>query len=347
MKPQKNFQRFVKSITNEDKVALIHHMDADGVCSAVITARALEKLTGKLPKPIIDLSVSKLMDLDGIIHELREEEVTKIIVVDLAFDQNKQAVKELESFAELLILDHHKIYSELNSKRTVFIKPQMIGNKIGHKYPASKLCYDLFSELVDLSELDWVAVIGLYGDCSEKAWKSFVQKTAKKHKLKSDVVLRISKIVDYSTELLQADEVFDILYSTKDPKEILVSKLSKASKKIEAEVNHYVNNWEKLAEVHKKVIFLSITSKYKTHSAIINSLSQKYPKKLFISWSERSDDIIRISGRCQQGLAVNDLLEKAVKGLEGASAGGHKPAAGAQIQKKDLDEFKKRILKQL
>ena len=43
------FNRFCSNLKESDNIAIIHHSDADGICSALITAKAIERLAGKRP----------------------------------------------------------------------------------------------------------------------------------------------------------------------------------------------------------------------------------------------------------------------------------------------------------
>jgi len=43
------FDELCKSLNAADKVGIIHHGDADGFCSGLIAAKAIERLTGKKP----------------------------------------------------------------------------------------------------------------------------------------------------------------------------------------------------------------------------------------------------------------------------------------------------------
>ena len=56
--------------------------------------------------------------------------------------------------------------------------------------------------------------------------------------------------------------------------------------------------------------------------------------------------MIKISARNQSGkIDLDKFLKKGIQGLENAVAGGHAKASGASFMKKDLDTFKKNILK--
>ena len=72
------------------------------------------------------------------------------------------------------MLDHHKIYQDLNSEDVVFIKSQYIDEDLdGSKYPVSKLSFDLFSNLVDLTDMEWVVCLGILGDNGFQSWEKF------------------------------------------------------------------------------------------------------------------------------------------------------------------------------
>ena len=85
-----------------------------------------------------------------------------------------------------------------------------------------------------------------------------------------------------------------------------------------------------------------MTSKYRIHSPLSTILGLKYPHNTIIII--RAGRGIAVSARRgDKKIAVNDFLEKAVKGFKGANAGGHIPAAGAGFHKKYLNTFKQRI----
>ena len=61
-----------------------------------------------------------------------------------------------------------------NSEDIIFIKSQYVNEELdGSKYPVSKLSYDLFSNLVDLSKSRWIACLGIIGDNGYSSWEPF------------------------------------------------------------------------------------------------------------------------------------------------------------------------------
>ena len=115
---------------------------------------------------------------------LKEKGVTVLITTDMALDQYPKPIEEVSSFAKVIIIDHHKIYSDINSDRICMIKAEYVDESIvAAKYPTAKLCYDLFSRVVDMSKYDWISCIGVISDIASEQWKDFVNEVFAKYKV--------------------------------------------------------------------------------------------------------------------------------------------------------------------
>jgi len=162
--------KFVRSIKSKDRIAVYHHTDTDGLCSAVIAAKAIERLTGRRPLQFVskqnEVSITPI-----IIRRLKSKKITKLVCTDLCVDGNPATVREVEKFADILVIDHHKLYHNLNSPRTVFLKSEMVTSAY---YPASKLAFDLFSRIININDLDWLAAAGTIADVAYKEWRGFI-----------------------------------------------------------------------------------------------------------------------------------------------------------------------------
>ncbi|MBS3130852.1 hypothetical protein J4212_00310 [Candidatus Woesearchaeota archaeon] len=350
---------FIRGLKKEDRIAILHHTDPDGVSSAAILNRIVEKARGKR----IDLRLSQGPDELSIKKEtfsrLKKKKISKLIIADLSLDQYPDYVQDTEKFAEMLILDHHKLYRNLNSKKTVHIKPQMISSEVeASKYCTAKLAFDLGSRLFDLTESDWIAAIGIIGDNAADAWKDFLSKTFARNKIpaKKDA---FSTIIGKATETLffteaydfrKAGECYDILCSAKSSREVVNSRLSKYRKAIQQEISYWKRNVRKLAEFYPKqeLIFDYIKPRYAIKSAISSAISSLYPNRTIIIAQDMKRDFIQLSVRRRDSkVAVNDLLERSLKTLDSANGGGHRNSAGGRIRKEDLYKFKESVLRQL
>jgi single-stranded DNA-specific DHH superfamily exonuclease len=349
------FRNFINSIAKDDVVAVMHHTDPDGVCSGVIIAKLIEKIRGKKIDLHINQAASEISVLDRTVKQLKEAKVNKLVMTDLSTDQAPANIGEIEKFAEILIIDHHKLYKDLNSEKTVFIKPQLVSGKKPGSYPAAKFCFDLASEIAEINELDWIAAIGLIGDCAFNAWKEFLGEVFAKYGIEKNPDIfqtglgRCASLISdaESFDASNSYESFEVVYSSQSPKDVLNSSLQKYMEPVESEISYWKGHIREFAEFidDLELILYMIKPKYRIKAPLSTHLSLEYPNKTILIMQDSGDGKIRISARRRdEKVAVNDLLENAVKGLEEARGGGHIPAAGATIRKEDFQEFKQKII---
>ena len=345
------FKEAVKKISKDDRVAVIHDADADGICSGVIAAKAIEILRKKPVDLIYTLQRSEIEISYKILQMLNANNINKLIITDAAVDQNPEAFKKIEDFAEIIVIDHHKILEDLNPDKTVFIKSQMIRPDIdGSQYPASKLIYDLISDVVNIKHLEWIAAIGVISDASYKTWKEFVDRVLEKYNFEfKDNIFetefgKIVSLVSYSESLKDQNACFQSIYNSADPKEL--KRKIESYEVVEHEITYWVDNHKDFAEFIPDIdlIIYELSPKYNLKSIIINKLSfELYPNKTVIGISKHGERVTVSARRQDFKVPVNDLLADAIKDLPSSTAGGHIPAAGASFRKKDLKRFKDNI----
>lgn len=347
------FRKFFESISKKDRVAVIHHTDPDGVCSGVIVSKLVERLRGKK----IDLRHNQKGNIHFITPQtyskLKSRKINKVIITDLTVDDFPGIVKRVEKFADILILDHHQVYHNLNSKKTVMIKPQMFCDVLPNKYPASKLSYDLCSTLVDLSDLDWVAAIGLIGDIATEPWAKWIKNVFKRYKISPNKDFFKTKLGEASI-LISSAESYDIknvklcfalMYGAKSYRDVLKSKLAKFRKVIDDELHYYIKNIKKLSVFEKDFIYYEVKPKYHSKSPLSTILGLKYPHKSVIIVDVRQNPVSVSARRKDAKVKINEVLGHALKGIKGASAGGHIVSAGALVPRKDFQKFKIKLFK--
>jgi single-stranded DNA-specific DHH superfamily exonuclease len=350
------FSQFMQGIKKEDKVALLHHTDPDGICSGVIIAKTIEKLRGRTADLRLNQRGDQLFILPETVEQLKSQGIKKIIIVDMGVDQRPEQVKAVEKFCKVLIIDHHKIYNNLSSKKTIFIKPQtLFEDPNPASYCASKLCFDLCSEIADIKELDWIASIGVIGDCAFTRWKDFLGEVFRKYSLeKKEEIFRtipgktaslISEVESFSSAKI--GEIFDTVYHAEKYEDILNSKLVKFQEQVKSEIDYWLGHVNDFADIREEfdLIFYLIKPKFNIKANISTILSLKNPNKTIIVVQDMGEEMIGISGRRRdEKIAINDLLEKATENMEDASAGGHIPAAGGKVRRQDLSKFKDKLM---
>jgi len=352
------FQAFFRGRTKEDKVAILHDTDPDGISSAVILSKAITRMRGKAPDLRHNQETGDVFVTDETIALFDENNITKVITLDLGTDQYPEPIKELERFCRILVIDHHKTYSDLNSDNTTMIKSIMVRDDVPPEaYCTAKLTFDLCNSVVDVSDLDWVSCIGLIGDFGYKPFKKYIDGIHEKYGISMEgkeiyqtdlgkLPTLISESVSYSINNVK--ECFDVVYNAKTYKDVLNSNLEKYHAKVRVEIKRCMMNYKKDAEYHDDIdlIWYEIKSPYLIKSNLSTLISSQNMDKTLVIAQEIDNGIMSVSLRRQdKTVAVNDLVEKAIEGLEGAKGGGHLPAAAGKMKKEDYPKFKETVLR--
>ena len=345
------FKQFCSNLNEKDRIALLHHSDPDGFCSALIVMKAVEQLVGKLPEHISHYEYSNQDQAKILLDAAKKKKLNKLIIVDIGIDGDKNHKRLFGSFENVLVIDHHKIYNDLNSEKIVFLKAKWFLEIDSAQYACSKFCFDLFNKVLDLSSLDWVACVGLIGDMCFNQWKEFVKETMKKRNIKLDDLNALVDLIA-ATEVMDEKKMNKLLlafHKTKQPKQLLKSIFRKHLEALRKERDRLVGGFEGKADYFPELelfVYEIKTDKEGIKSYVVNEISQMHPGKTVILIQDAGNSDLRISARRQDyKLKMNELLEQSIKGLKNACGGGHAPAAAARIEKKDLKKFKTKLMK--
>ncbi|MBS3147639.1 DHH family phosphoesterase [Candidatus Woesearchaeota archaeon] len=347
---------FLRGITAEDKVVIVHDTDPDGICSAVIMAKCIERLR----KRKIDLHISLDRKTHGIsaamISSFKKKKITKIITTDFSLEQDPETIKKLEKFASILVVDHHKVYNEIQSDKTLLYKPQFFTSIDPPKYCTGKLAYDAANRVVNASDLDWMTAAACIADIATQPWEDWLSQVLSKHNIHitnfdnselfknriGQVAATISSTEIYNQKLVP--KCFDAFYVAKGPDDVLNSVFGKYKKIIDKELYKHLDLFETKAEIYGETHFYELKSKYRVNSPLSTILGLKYPNRTILIVNTTKPTISVSARRNDKNPPVNTLLENAIKGFKDANGGGHAPAAGAGFSKKYLKTFKQRII---
>jgi hypothetical protein len=181
-------------------------------------------------------------------------------------------------------------------------------------------------------------------------WKDFFEESFEKSLSSLSETKQLNELVEAvsAMEEERLGELFEEFYNAKCPASLKGSKFWALAKGFFTELNGFLADAEKKAEFFPEsgLVWYETKPRHHIKSALVNRLStEKFPDKTIIVVQDRGESELQISARRQDGkVAMNDLLEKAIEGIKGASAGGHKPAAGGKLPRKALKEFKKKII---
>ena len=344
---------WVHRITKKQRIAIFHDADPDGVTSATLVAKMIQQLRGKKPDLVLYREESRHAIPEKTVALLKKEKITVLFTCDMALDETPETVRAVAEFTQVIMLDHHKLYLDLNNAQILMIKPQMVRSPFDPgNYSTAKLAFDLASRVTDMNAHDWIASIGIIGDMGAELWKPFMRVVCKKYCVKlqknwfDTEIGMMTRVLSsaQSTDKKLNKKCFQLLWSAKKPRDILRSSLVKYKKAIEQELAVCVKNFSKRAEKHGDLFWFEFQPKNQIKGPLGTILGQKHKHNTILIVDTRGSLVNISARRSDRKIAVNALLEQAIKGLPHAAGGGHIPAAGATVRKQDLVEFKRRIL---
>ena len=327
---------FVKNLNKNDNIALISHIDLDGITAAKVTNEILNT------KNLFFLDYSDLNE--DLVNNLKKLKVNKVVFTDLNFTF-PQVIKEIEKFAKILIIDHHLITEDYNSDRTVFINIQGLC--------AGYLCYYLFSKFKNLEKWDWLVACSNLSDwlfMNNQEWlKKVYLKYGDKFK-PNEIEIRRGKFWDLQNKLSLL-----LVYFKKSlikayfliEEDFNNLKIDSYTNKVENAINKFIEKFKNEKQKISDGYFWEIKheskeGRYISKSLIINRLSFNEPNKTFII-AVKGKKYYRISSRRQdKKYNMPELMKNLIKDY-GINAGGHTAAAGALILCKDIKKFKENL----
>lgn len=348
------FKSFMQRIKKDDNIAIYCDGDPDGLCATALLIKAL-KQKGASPKLVSAEFHGGLTLKEEHVSKLKELKINKIFFIDLVFDKSAKNSELLEPFSEVVVLDHHPTKEDLNSEKTIFIKPELFCEGINAvTYCTSKLAYDLLCDDFSLENFSWIPCVGIFGDYECDLWADFIFNVSKRFKIEMDTDPRKTKFGIAAYKLTLADAAgekeaivaLDFVLESENISQ-LIEKLGKYNF-VDEKLQKYFEDFEKNAEYHVgRVYFLEVKSNLWLAPYVSSMVaSRKHPHDLVIVYQgDQSGKNYLIEARqSDYSRDSSKFLVEAIDGFEGASAGGHVPASGAIIKKQDFPEFKRRIL---
>lgn len=318
-------KQFLNDITNKDKVAIIHHDDADGFCSAILFNDFLISKDIKTKTFPYNLSKTNLANLNL-------NEFNKIIITDISSKAIQEEIKSIKD-KTIFITDHHPKFPLPEETLQLLTADQ------GY-IPTSRTAYEL------IKGKKWLAIIGTISDSADlyKENDKFIKDFLKEQdmtlkELQTKYIHPFSNTIIYFKDT--PEKLFPIFSKISSLQE--TQELKKYSEEIEKEIKEYEQKYETEKEEYKDISFFYYKPKFHISKPLINIITRKHPEKIYIFLGPEGNKI-NISARDQtEKIGVDKLLEAATKNLQNAKSGGHKRASGGQIQAKDLEQFKQNI----
>jgi single-stranded DNA-specific DHH superfamily exonuclease len=335
------FHDFVNSLSKEDKIGVVTHVDLDGIASGIFLQKILESR---------DLKIDFMEFLDYNADSLKpifKKDIDVLFFTDWNVDNYPEDLMNLRKKYNILIVDHHPPNKDLIDKSNII--------KTDSKYCSTHALFDLAKNgnYFDTKNFEWLvcsAIIMDYTVDNEeniKILKSFYPEITLENIWKSKPALIGKSIAD---SILYYKPHLKVVYET-----ILngkFEKLEKAGKIITKEINEWKDKFRREAEhfPEEKLYFYYGNPKHGITSAVVSEISNSELSEdtlIFISNNieKGKEDFVKLSARNQTGkVDLSKLLKKCTEDFEECSVGGHIRAAAGSFPKRYLDKFKERLL---
>ena len=326
----KKASEFLDSISEKDIVGLIHDNDSDGFCSASCFASFSEKRGAKIVEA--PFKKDQKFDINPFLP------CTKIILSDLPPNVILETLKNLlKTKAEIFYTDHHEKSDKIPEK---ILELRTTG--LGY-FPSSRTAYELTGEKPLLALSGMIAdAAHLYPENDELIEGLLKKFSMNLKEFSEKIAYKISNTIICLDE--SPKELFEKIYSLEAPED--VKKIEGFSKVIEKEAEGIIRAFDEKSEKLGGAVFYFFSSKFDIKKIIAGKIIQmeKNHDKILIFASPLKSGRISISARNQsREYNVREILKKSVEPLKNSTAGGHKAAAGAIIEKQDLEKFKLRL----
>jgi single-stranded DNA-specific DHH superfamily exonuclease len=340
---KEDFWNYVFSIDKNDRVGVFTHTDLDGIASAIFLEEILKNY-GKSVDYIDFVEYRKGMFGDAE-KRISGKKLDKIFMLDIHADGND--LEGFESFRnkfDTFFIDHHPITPEWKNRKNAI--------KTATPECVTYILYDLGNEKGILNRKNWgwlvcstmVSEFSYLNPDNLNFMKGFF-----KNLNGSNEIIRKSVPGRVSDTLCSALVYFNNNYpeAYRLIKEKKLKELKKFASVVDKEMAYFMQDFEKNAEFNQynNSYFYYFEPKFNIVAPVATNISLIKPDSVLIFASPLNGGI-KISARNQTAkYDLPQILKKAIIGLDGASAGGHKIAAAATIRKEDLEEFKRNLMK--
>ncbi|MCW1296407.1 MAG: DHHA1 domain-containing protein [Candidatus Parvarchaeota archaeon] len=319
----------------KSRIVIIHHNDADGICSSALFISLLKKF-GNFPVSIFS---PKYIEVDTeVMQQLKNEDYDLIVFLDLPNS-------ELNKFErDYLVIDHHPPKTE--HKQMIF----------DENHCSSYLTFKFCSTYLNFSKYAWIACVGCLADKDLNGFEELKEIAIQRNKELTEEVLNTMVHFISSARILAEEGVRYALNSLLEaaesglPTTILGStpnseKLVELKRKSIIERNYWLSKLSEIAIEHDKFTFVRIRSNLPIQSYLAGTLANLNQDKICIVINEEpTKDYAMVEGRTRiDNFDLGKIFREVCKELN-SSGGGHKKAAGAKILKSEVENFIKKVI---
>ena len=327
-------------LENSQNPLFLFDNDVDGFCAFLVLRRAIERGRGVAIKSYPDLKGQYLRKVD-------EFNSDAIFILDKA-DVSLEFLKGANERNVLVYwIDHHNV--EIDEERKSLVR---YFSSFPSAEPTTFIAQSVFNRKNDL----WLAMIGCIGDVYMPSFaKDFEESNPEffnaslsafeaLHKTEIGKMVRminfglmdtITNVVNFTKYLFKANGPYDLLEENKD-----TFQFHKRYSELNKFFTKQIEKAESEFDFKSKVLFFSYSGEISMSSEIANKLYFNHPEKLIVV-AFKSSEKVNLSIRGKNALKIT---VDAIKGIDGATGGGHEVATGAMVPLIYFEDFKKKIM---
>ena len=360
-------RRIRKAIENNEKIVLFSDSDLDGTTSLIILEEAIKAAGGQvLARFFPDRNEEGYGFTKKGLKYLKKYAPGLLILSDCGIS-NTQEIKEAERLGfETIIIDHHEILVDLPSA-SIIVNPKQKGDKYPFKFLAAcgiclKLSRELLGENIPSALEQDIFTLAAIGTIADKMPQKEDNKLIIKEGLSyfpfssrpglriffdmypdlssREVVQKIVSFLQITAVKKHLTESYIFLNTSNQKKLQVMLRRFTAEQKSRAEAITEIINQIKKEDLTGSLPVIIKKSKNISAAltgAIASRVYAEFKKPSFIfAWR---GEIIRGSARSGKKISTTDALKKCSLFLE--TFGGHPPASGFSLKKKNFKSFEK------
>ena len=331
------FRSFLQVTPKHARVACLHDNDGDGIAAGVVWQLAMQRIEYSNVVRVVPDRERNAWTTENKAR-IAAANPNNLFVLDLG-NQPHDVVESVPT----CFIDHHRP-GQARPDQT------LISAYSWNPVPnTSLIIYDLFSDLVDITDLDWIAAVGIFSDLGERAPFELVETTKKKY---------TAKWIKEATALVNATRRASVsnpeagaraLLKFNSPKELCLSgddEDVQQMKAARAEVKAALDEAKKAAPVFAgQVALIRMNSQCQIHPLIAQIWRGRLPKYIVIAANEGyMENRINFSARSGNDTNVLQFLRgiKLSDG-EGNFGHGHDAASGGSLPPQRWNELLSKI----
>jgi len=316
--------------------------DPDGLCSFLLLQRYIRRGKGIPIKSFPEMTAEYF-------RRVNELNADYIFILDKPI-VSKEFFDEVKNFnIPIVWIDHHDVQVEVPD--FVYYYNTSL-NRFKKNEPVTYLCYKITEKKEDL----WLGVVGCVFDRYIPDFYSEFLKLYPDLAIKSkdafDVFYKsqIGKIVKMfgfalKDRITNVVKMIKFLTIVRSPYEVLEE--TGKNHEMHLRFKQIYKKYQKLLEKAKalasenKLLFFQYGGDLSISADLSNELSYFFPDKVIVvAYIQGIKANISVRGK-----KIRETILKAIKGLDGATGGGHENAVGSQMKVEDLERFRENIEK--